>query len=429
MRRYLMDFQERTFTDLKNRDTQLTDSRKIQTVIGARRVGKTYLLFNKIRELEETGVKKEQMIYINLETPLLNDITNKEVKEIIELHWSLFPETMKQKIYLFIDEPQSIEKWELAVREIHDNYDCNIFITGSSSKLLSKEISTSLRGRAITTALLPLSFNEFLDFKEFQTNPEKLSTKTKAQLINYLEEYLRFGGYPEIVLEEDKNQKLRITKDYFDLTVYKDLVERHNLKNTRLIQWLINSLTNSVAKEVSINKLFLDLKSRGVRLGKNTLYEYFSILEDSFFIFLLRKFEYSHKKEGLTTPKVYLNDIGFMNLFSLEDYGRRLENTVFLELARQRNNNPLISINYWKSQDNKEVDFIVGKEGRVESAIQVSYSLSDSRTNEREMDSLLSCLNHFKLNEGTIITKDQEDKRIIRDKTIRITPIWKWLLK
>jgi len=429
IKQYLLDFQEREFLGLKNRDIQLKDSLKIQTVIGARRAGKTYLLFNKIKELEENGMPRKRIIYLNFENPVLSEISFKEIKEVVGLHWSIFPEIMNQKIYLFIDEPQSIPKWELAIRELYDNYNCYLFITGSSSKLLSKEIATCLRGRSITIALLPLSFKEFLEFKNFEADANKISAKSEARIVNYFEEFLKFGGYPEVVLEEDANEKLKIIKDYFDLTIYKDLAERYGLKNTRLIKLLINSLASSTAKEFSANKFYLDLKSRGIKLSKNTLYEYFSILEDSFFVFPLRKFDYSRKNEGLSIPKVYLGDVGFLNLYSLENFGQRLENIVFLNLIREINNFPLMSVNYWKSSDDKEVDFIVSGGKKVKSAIQVCYSLSDDKTSERELNSLLSCLDYFKLKNGLIITKDHEEEKKVGGKTIKIIPCWKWLLK
>jgi len=428
VKRYLMDFQEREFLNLRKREIQLGNSLKIQTVIGARRVGKTYLLFNKIKELEERGIERKQIVYLNFENPVLNGVSHKDIKEIVELHWSIFPEIINRKIYLFIDEPQSVPKWELAIRELNDDFNCRLFVTGSSSKLLSKEIATCLRGRLVTTTLLPLSFKEFLEFKDFKADVNKISTRSKARITNYFEEFLRFGGYPEIVFEKGSNEKLKIIKDYLDLTVYKDLVERYNLKNTRLIKWLIDSLMNSTAKEVSVSKLYLDLKSRGVKLSKNTLYEYFSVLEDSFFIFPLRKFDYSRRGEGFSIPKIYLGDVGFLNLYSLENFGQRLENIVFLSLARQMNNSPLIKVNYWKSAEGKEVDFIVSEGKKIKSAIQVCYSLLDDDTGERELNALLSCLDCFKIKKGLIITKDYEGEKKIKGKTIKIIPCWKWLL-
>lgn len=397
IKQYLLDFQEKKFQNIIERDIRIKTSKKIYSLIGARRVGKTYLLFNKINELEKEGIDRKQIIYINFENPILNDIMAKEIREVLKIQFSLFPEIINKKLYLFIDEPQVIDNWELAIRELHDNFNSHIFITGSSSKLLSKEISTALRGRAIPLIIFPLSFKEFLKFKKEEFDINKLSTESESKLKNYFEEYLSFGGYPEIVLEEEKEEKLKILKSYFDLIVYKDLIDRYKIKNTKIIKWLINYFMSSISKEVSLNKIFLNLKSKGIKLSKNTLYEYFSILEDSFFISLLRKFNYSIKKEDLSIPKVYLNDVGFLNLFSERDFGKRMENIVNLHLLIKKETSPLQKIFYWKSSKNKEVDFIISERQKIISAIQVCYSLNDIDTYKREVNSLISCLDFFKL--------------------------------
>ena len=429
IKRYLLDFQDRKFS-LIERDTSIKESNKIQTIIGARRVGKTYLLFNKIISLEKSGISREQIIYLNFESPILNDVLYNEISEIIDVQWSIFPEIIKKKIYIFIDEPQVINKWELAIRDIYDRYNCNIFLTGSSSKLLSKEIATSLRGRSITNLLLPLSFEEFLKFKKFTFDKNKINTEIKSKLINYFEEYTISGGYPEVVLEDDDNEKIKIVKDYFDLVVYKDIVERYNLKNTKIIKWLMNALVNSVAKELSLNNLYNTIKSQGIKISKNTLYSYFSIFEDSFFVFALRKFEYSSKKAGLSIPKIYLDDISFLNLFSVQEYGKRLENIIFLQLMRYKEKNPLLNINYLKTRDNKEVDFIISEGKKINSLIQVCNNLSDPKTRERELKALIDALDDFKLNIGIIITsKDDYKEENINGKVIKIIPAWRWLLE
>ena len=429
IKRYLLDFNKRNF-NLIDRDLVIKESNKIQTIIGARRVGKTSLLFNKIQNLEKSGIPRKQIIYFNFESPILSDISYKEISELIDVQWSLFPETIKKKLYIFIDEPQVINKWELAIRDIYDRYNCQIFLTGSSSKLLSKEIATSLRGRPITNLLLPLSFKEFLAFKKLKFDINKIDTETRSKLLNYIEEYLLYGGYPEVVLENDKNEKMKIVKDYFDLVIYKDIVERYNLKNTKVIRWLMNSLISSTAKELSINNLYNNLKSQGIKISKNTLYYNFNIFQDSFFIFALRKYENSEKQSGLSIPKIYLDDVSFLNLFSIQEQGKRLENTVFLQLLRQKEKNPLITLNYFKTTDNKEIDFIIKEGKKISSIIQVCNNLSNTETKSREINYLITSLNQFKLNEGIIITNESDYKEEkIEGKTIKMIPLWKWLLE
>lgn len=429
IKQYLLDFQEKKVKDIFERDIEIKTSKKIHSIIGARRVGKTYLLFDKINKLEKEGINKKQIIYLNFESPILGEINYQEIRDILEIQFSLFPEIINQKLYIFIDEPQVVDKWELAIRDLHDNFDSYIFITGSSSKLLSKEISTTLRGRSVSLSVFPLSFKEFIRFRKGDFDINKLNTESKSRLKNNIEEYLSFGGYPEIVLETNKEEKLKILKSYFELVVYKDLVDRYNIKNTRIIKWLINYIVNSVSKEISLNKIFLNLKSRGIKLSKNTLYEYLSNLEDSFFVFLLRRFDYSIKREDLSIPKVYLNDVGILNLFSEKDFGKRMENIVYLNLLIEREKFPFREIFYWKSSENKEVDFIIRDKQKITSAIQVCYSLKNINTYEREINSLISCLESFNLNKGTIITNDEDKKEKIKGKDIEFIPLWKWLLK
>src|SRR3989339_1775870 len=409
---YILDFQKRKFVGIKKRETSLMDSLKIQAVTGARRTGKTYLFFEKMMELEAAGVERKQMIYLNFETPVLDDVTYKELRQIIEIHWSLFPEAAKKKMYLFIDEPQVIDKWESAVRDLHDNFNMNIFITGSSSRLLSREIATSLRGRSISTVLLPLSFAEYLQFHDFTYEINKIDTLEKAKILNYFDDFINFGAYPEIVLTKNNDERIKILKDYFDLTIYKDLVDRYSLKNSSLIRSLIDLVVASCSKEFSVNKNYLDLKSRSMNIGKGTLYEYFDILTDSFFAFSLKRFYHSKKMENLSIPKVYLGDIGFLNLYSLRDFGRRLENIVFLELFRKKTVNPLLEIGYWKDNNGREVDFIVRQGRDIKNVIQVSFNVEDVGTRQKEMKALLSCLAELKVREGMIITKDQDGEEV-----------------
>ncbi len=425
---FLLDFKKKKLSNVRKRELTLGNTLKIQTIIGARRTGKTYLLYNKILELEERGVSRNRMIYLNFENPIIDDVSYKEIKDIIELHWQIFPEIINKKFFLFIDEPQVIDKWESAIRSIYDDFNISIFLTGSSSRLLSKEIATSLRGRSLTTVLLPLSFNEFLSFKNFSFDLNKLNTPNKVKIKKYFDEFLQFGSYPEIVLEDDNNEKIKIAKDYFDLTVYKDIIDRYNIKNTNLIKLLIDLIISSCSKEFSINKHFLDLKSRGLKLAKNTLYEYFSALEDSFFVFPLKRFYHSKKSENLSIPKVYLGDVGFLNLFSLDNFGQRFENIIFLDILRKKNKNHLLKINYWRSDRGGEVDFVLSQGGKVKTAIQACFNLNDLDTKKREIKGLQMCMEELKLKEGIIITNDFEAEEKIKDKKIKFIPAWKWLL-
>lgn len=427
IKQYLIDTQEKTLENILPREISLKSSSKIQAVIGARRTGKTHLLYHRIHALQKEGIKKESIIYLNFENPVLDDVSYKEIKSIIELHWSLYPGSAKERNYIFIDEPQVIPNWERAVRGLYDDLNAEVSITGSSSELMEREISSSLRGRSLKTLLLPLSFREFLQFKNIPYS-SNITSKEKALILHHFNKYLQNGAYPEVTQEESEENKLKILKEYFDLTIYKDLIDRHNINNTRLIKTLIDLAVASCAKEFSVSKHYNDLKSRGFKLGKSTLYEYFSNLEDALFLFSLKRFSPSQKTQDLSIPKIYLGDVGFLSLYFKENFGQRLENIIFLELLRKTNQNPKIRLNYWQSLSGLETDFILSEGGKPKEAIQVSYTLSHPDTRKRELSSLLACMEELNIRKGVILTQHEEGEEVLDGRTIHIIPAWKWLL-
>jgi predicted AAA+ superfamily ATPase len=195
-----------------------------------------------------------------------------------------------------------------------------------------------------------------------------------------------------------------------------------------LIGWLMRYVASSATKEISLNKIFNNLKSKGMKIGKNTLYEYFSALQDAFFSHALRKFDYSFKNEEIGIPKVYLNDMGFFNLFYVEDTGRRLENAILFHLLVMTGTNPVFRIHYWKSTSDREVDFVISEGQRVKVAIQSCTELTDTTTREREVNGLIACLEEFNLDEGIIVTENEERVENVRGKIVRVYPAWKWFL-
>ena len=421
---YIIDFQKKELPKLIKRELKIDGSNKIKSIIGPRRAGKTYFMYQKIEELISSGVKKENIIYLNFEDPILIDINFKEVNEIIKLHWQIYPQSTKTKLHIFIDEPQNIKKWEIALRSLHDER-FNIFLTGSSSKLLSKEIATSLRGRTLSYTLLPFSFKEFIRINSISIDTRP-SSREKSILLNLLDEYLEFGGFPEISLEKDKETKLRIINEYFNLVIYRDIVDRYKIKNTYLIRWLIRSLIISFSKEFSIHKAYLVLKSKGVKVSKNTLYLYVSMLQDSLFVFFIEKYDHSIRKREFSINKPYLCDPCFTKLAEIsKDKGKKMENVVFLELKRRKN--ILTEIFYWKNL-NHEVDFVVKQGPKIKQLIQVCHNIEDYDTRKRELRALLKASRELKCKELLIITYDYEAEERIKSKKIKFIPLWKWLL-
>jgi len=427
VKEYLIDFQEKDLPELVERELKIEETKRITSVIGPRRAGKTYFMYQQMKNLLSRGVKKENIIYLNFEDPRLIDVNFKEIREIIKLHWQIYPESIKNNLIIFVDEPQNIEKWEIAIRSLHDD-GFRVFITGSSSKLLSKEIATTLRGRTVSYLLLPFSFREYLKMKKVKLDIEKLGSKGKSTLLAHLDRYIEFGGFPEIIQEDSNENKLKIINEYFNFVIYRDIVERYKIKNTMLIKWLMRSLISSFSKEFSVHKYYLTLKSRGVKVSKNTLYTYLSMLADVLFIFQIQKFDYSVRKRDITISKVYLNDTCFSKIGEFaRDIGRKMENIVFLELERRKK--PLADIFYWKNRRQEEVDFVIKSPEGVEELIQVCYDPTDIDTKKREIRALLKASRELGCKNLKIITWDYEDVEVIDGREIKFIPLWKWLLE
>ena len=425
IKEYILDFQKKELPELVERELKIDVPKKIITIIGPRRAGKTFLMYQKIKELIDSGVKKESILYLNFEDPRLIEVNFKEIREILKSHWELYPDSTQKNLYIFIDEPQNIKNWEIAVRSLHDE-GFTIFLSGSSSKLLSKEIATSLRGRTISYILLPFSFREFLQIKDLKFNMKLLGSKEKSISLNFLNEYLEFGAFPEVIQEKSSENKIRIMQEYFDLIVYRDIVERYKIKNTMLVKWLIKSLTASFSKEFSVHKLFLILKSKGLKVSKNTLYNYLSMLEDSMFAFFIPKFRHSARKRDFSINKAYLCDVGFAKLFeSSKDKGRKMENAIFLEIARRKN--PLTEISYW-SDGKSEVDFVIRQGAKIKQLIQAAYDISNYDTKKHEIRALLKASKELKCKNLMIINDGIEAEEAIGNRKIKYITLLKWLL-
>lgn len=425
VKQYLIDFQEKELPATIERMISIPHTEKIKVIIGPRRAGKTFLLYQLMKNLK---LNKKEILYLNFENTRLIEINFKEIKNIIALNFKLF-NSKKKEFALFLDEPQNIDKWEIGVRELFDE-GYNIFISGSSSKLLSKEISTSLRGRSISYLLLPFSFEEFLKVKKFEYL-EMLSSDKKINLLNLLSEYLEFGGFPEVVLSNNHELKLKNIESYFELTVYKDIIERYKIKDASLIKWFLKSAASRYAKELSINKIYLTLKSQGRKISKDELYFYSSMVEDSMFLFYLPKFSKSIRKKSAIN-KVYLNDTGFAKLFGYdEEIGKKMENMVFLELVRRKN--PLISLFYWKNTQQEEVDFVIVENNKIKQLIQVCKDIYEEKTKQREVRSLLKASKELDCKDLKIITENYESEEDVEWFGIKgriiFTPVWKWLLE
>lgn len=428
------EWQESWVPALVERDIDLELPKKIRKIIaitGVRRAGKTYMLFQLIKQLSKS-LDKEKFFYLNFEDERIEK-AKERLTEIIPTLFKLYGDG-KKSYFLFLDEIQIMPEWSRWLRRVFDSYrNITFFVSGSSSKLSSKEIPTELRGRALTLEVFPLSFKEFLRFKRIELEKHfEYSERKLGELKKAFVEYLELGGFPEVVLEDSILQKKRIVHEYFSTIISRDIIERHAIKKIYLLRDFLRLLLNT--KDFSINKSANILRSQGKKVGKGTLINYTSYAQESYFCFFVPIFSYKIKEQLRYPQKVYFADNSFITNISFrfsKDYGRLYENAVALQLKRAQTKNPLLEIYYWKEKE-KEVDFVVKEGTKIKQLIQVCYDIEDIKTGEREIRALVKASQDLKCKDLLVITENKEGERMIEwfgiKRKIRFMPLWKWLL-
>jgi predicted AAA+ superfamily ATPase len=419
------DFQERNLPVPVSRTNVFSEIKgKADVVIGMRRSGKTWFCFQKINQLLQENISRNQILYLNFEDERLLEFTVNHFQDILDVYYGKFPENKNKTCYFFLDELQRIDQWEMFIRRLLDSENIQIFITGSSSKLLSTEIATSLRGRSITTEIFPFSFQEFLKFHGlFPKKPTTFSSSTAATLRHAVQQYLKNGGFPE-VQNMDQNIKTEILQSYIDTVLLKDVIERHRVNNITAIKHLVKTLMHSSGRKFSINKFYNTLKSMSVKCTKNNLYTYLDHLTDAFVFYRINIHSRSEKSRMVNPVKIYTIDTGLLNAMTFrnsQDYSPTLENLVFMHL--RRNN---YQIEYVNTKNGYETDFLARHPITNDvKLIQVCWQMADKKTFDRECRGLQSAMEELSIHSGTIVTWDDEAQL---DNSIKLVPVWKWLL-
>lgn len=396
------------------------DLNVIVSLVGARRSGKTYILYDLISQLKQKGIAKERILFINFEDERLN-LRSGDLDLIIQAYTELYPDIDLSNAYFFFDEIQNINGWEKFVRRIFDTKTRHIFISGSNSKLLSTEIATSLRGRTITYEIFPLSFSEYLEFNDVA--PELYPQKNKSTVIHYFEKFLKNGGFPEIVFFEDRI-RLKALQQYFNVMIFRDIVERYQISNIDALKFLIKKMFTGVTKPFSINKAYNDLRSLGYKISNKYLYSYYDYCNDIFLTQSINKFDFSEIKQAKSEKKTYIIDNGLLSAieFSVsQNKGKLLENFVFLEFLKSEK-----EIFYYKQ--NYECDFIISQNG-IYIPVQVSYVISDEKTRKRELNGLIEACRYVNATYGLVITNDHEEKLLHEGVEVEIVPAYKYFTK
>jgi uncharacterized protein len=358
---------------------------KIFVAIGMRRTGKTYFLLQTIKNLLAKGIPMSRILYINFEDDRLYPLSQEKLRNLLESFYTLYPENHEQQCYIFLDEIQNVEQWPVVIRRYYDTKQVQLFLTGSSAKLLSSEIASSLRGRSLSIEVWPFSFREYLTAKHVdiikQLRGKKYLDTMRSHLISYLEQ----GGFPEVV-NATTSDRIRILQDYVNVVIFRDIVERYKITNTVLVKYLIKTLLKNAGSYLAINKVFNDLKSQGLTVGKNTLHEYLSYIEDAYLAFRVPLYSESIRKIQTNPKKIYAIDSGLINAYTLgisENRGHFLENLVYLDLRRRQQ-----EIFYYLTKTRNEVDFLTKTIKGKWQLYQVVWDIENQETFEREKRAL-----------------------------------------
>ncbi len=426
LKEIILDFQEVTFKPSIKRQLEITHLPDKATIcIGVRRSGKSTYMLQIVQKLLDSGVSRQNILYVNFFDDRLHFLQDDQLNIVLEAYFSLYPEKKNSEtIYCFFDEIQIVPGWEVFVERVMRTERCEVYITGSSAKMLSKEIATEMRGRALSWEIFPFSLVEYLTFKNINYHAP-FSTKNRFLIQNAFDEYWQTGAFPE-VLAVDKALRIKIHQEYFNAVLFRDLIERHDISHPKALIDLAYWLINNTASLYSINSLTGYLKALGHKISKAHVSEYLSWFEDAYFFFTVRIFDASLARSNANPKKIYCVDHALVTSIAsgiLVNAGHLLENLVFMILRRKTE-----KIFYYKTQNNKEVDFIIQRVDRTYQLIQVCETLADTETKRREINALLDAMLELNLNDSYIVTRHEEEVITVGEKKIHVVPVWKFAL-
>jgi len=420
-KRVLVEFEEIGLPELVKRELVVKDS-PLTAIVGPRRAGKTCYFFQLIKGFG--GIPN--CLYVDFEHELLAGVKGSDLREMLTAFRELYG---RDPTYVFLDEVQAVPGWERFVRRLRDSGKYRVFVTGSSSKLLAREVATQLRGRAITYFLLPFSFREYLKSLEVKVDRKllKYSDRARGEVLHYLSRYLSDGGFPELVLKKEIYDELlhSIVEGIF----YRDLVDRFRVRRVGLLDYLMRLMVKRVGKEFTITRIHKVLRSAGLKVSKATVMEHLNMMSEAMLFFYVKQLN-TPLHEALKKPrKAYVVDNSLLKaLRGSQEPTTLLENAVFLELLRIKNLNPFLEINYWKEgPDGPEVDFILREGTAVRALIQVTYRLTPENEG-REVRALLKASRRLECGNLLVITWDQEEVISAGSKEVRVIPFYEWVL-
>lgn len=423
----LLDFQEAQLeTGVPRRIPMEPVRGKAAVCIGVRRSGKSTYLHQRIQRLLDSGVSRRNILYLNFFDDRLHPLRHENLGVIAEAYYALYPEKKNtETVYCFFDEIQAVPGWEPFVDRMMRTEKCEVYLTGSSAHMLSKEVATQMRGRALSWELFPFSFREFLDSKGLESEGP-LSTRKRLLVQKAFEEYWETGGFPEVI-DLDERLRIKTHQEYLNAILFRDLVERHDIAHPKAVSDLAHWMIDNTASLYSVNRLTGYLKSLGHNAPRAAVSDYVAWFEDAYFLFAVRIFDASLARSNTNPKKVYCIDHALVTSTAsgiLLNSGHLLENLVFIALRRV-----YPDIFYYKTKSGKEVDFIVPVRGRPRLLVQVCESLAVPQTRKREFAALKEAMAELGLKEAVIVTRNEDEAVETDTGTIRVLPVWRFLLE
>ena len=407
------------------RDVEYVEKLRASTVVkGMRRTGKTFVTYERMRRLVADGIPLKRIVHINFEDERLSRLTVDDLHLIGEIHAELYPEFADGKVWYFLDELQCVMGWESYARRLVDSPNVQLCLTGSSSKLLSEEIATQMRGRSLPIEVFPLSFSEYLRFNGILSEVPRVgfTAREKGILRRAMSDYAERGGFPD-VQGVSSGIRAAMLQEYVDAVLYRDIIERHQVASVQALKYTLEYLFHNYARKTSTRSISGVLKNLSVPANRESIADYLDWFKDAYLVYPVSVLSDSLAVKRVNPDKYYLIDPGLIRAMCVKNDAERgwmLENIVYMALRRS-----IGKISYISNADGTEVDFHVHDMiSHGERLVQVSYAMSDETTFLRETNAIRFAREKMGIQDCTIVTWDDEGEM----DGIRIVPVWKWLL-
>ena len=427
LREIILDRQQMELEGSTPRDLVIEPyEKKVSICMGVRRCGKSTLMEGIVAGLRKKRVARENIVWLNFMDDRLAALEEGDWNDLYEAYYSLYPEKRrKEKVYFIFDEMQDYPGWQLFIERLRRDEKSEIYLTGSSSKLLSKEIATCLRGRTMTWELYPFSFGEYLSRAKVSRKVGRLSTTQRMEVLRAWENYKQTGGFPEVYgLSAERRRQLH--QEYFSSILYHDVVERNAVGQPLVLRSLARRMLNQVGTLLSISKVCKDFSSMGYSVSRETISQYVQWLEDAFFLITVPACSASMGEQQRRMHKVYCTDHAMAASLGARitaNTGQMLENIVCVELRRHTHD-----LYYYTTQNKYEVDFLATLPGGGRHLVQVCHAMDDATTRRRELRALTTAMQETGIKNAWVVTEGHEEDIPTPHGTIHALPAWKWLL-